>query len=166
MAFYYGREIRDPVAARRLEFLMTSDHAYSSSTVGGNTRKYHGLFVNNGRLLLAGLDEIVNGRRISAHHYEGTSDDTGLQYLYAFSAYPPRWVYRVGDVAIQKTVRFTGDLTITYDVMGDADLLIRPLITDRPVNEVARAPLPYCVSERNGVPVSYTHLTLPTNREV
>ena len=151
MAFYYGREIRDPVAARRLEFLMTSDHAYSSSTVGGNTRKYHGLFVHNGRLLLAGLDEIVNGRRISAHQYEGAADDAGLQYLYAFSAYPPRWVYRVGDVAIQKTVRFTGGLTITYDVTGDADLLIRPLITNRPVNEVARVPHPHCVSESNGV---------------
>lgn len=151
MAFHYGREVQDPVVARRLEFLMTAGHAYSSSTVGGNTRKYHGLFVNNGHLLLAGLDEIVNGRRISAHQYEGTSDDAGLRYLYTFSAYPPRWVYKVGDVTIQKTVRFTGDLTVTYDVTGDADLLIRPLITNRPVNEVARAPHPQCVSESNGI---------------
>ena len=151
MAFQYGREVQEPVAARRLEFLMTAGHAYSSSTVGGNTRKYHGLFVNNGRLGLAGLDEIVNGRRISAHQYEGASDDAGLQYLHAFSAYPPRWVYRVGDVAIRKTVTFNGVLVVTYDITGDADLRIRPLITDRPVNEVVRAPHPLYVSERNGV---------------
>ena len=45
MAFQYGRELQEPVAARRLEFLMTGGHGYSSSTVGGNTRKYHGLLV-------------------------------------------------------------------------------------------------------------------------
>ena len=151
MVFHYGREVREPVVARRLEFLMTAGHAYSSSTVGGNTRKYHGLFVNNGRLYLAGLDETVNGRRISVHQYEGASDDAGLQYLHAFSAYPPRWVYRLGDVTIQKTMAFTGCLTITYDIAGDADLRVRPLITDRSVNEVVRTPLPLCVSERNGV---------------
>ena len=52
--FRYGREIRIPGIARLLEFLMASYHAYASSTVGGNTRKYHGLFVKDARLLLPG----------------------------------------------------------------------------------------------------------------
>jgi len=151
MAFQYGREIQEPVAARRLEFLMTADNAYSSSTVGGNTRKYHGLFVDKGRLYLAGLDEMVHATRISTQQYAGASDDAGLKYLHAFSVYPPRWVYRVGDVTIQKTVTFNGVLRVTYDISGDTDLWIRPLITDRSVNEVVRAPHPLCVSERNGV---------------
>jgi glycogen debranching enzyme len=151
MAFQYGREIQEPVAARRLEFLMTAGHAYSSSTVGGNTRKYHGLFVDRGRLYLTGLDEIVNGKRISTQQYEGASDDRGLRYLHAFSVYPPCWVYMVDGATIKKTITFDGSLSITYDVTGDADLWIRPLITDRSVNEVVRAPHPLCVSERNGV---------------
>ncbi|WAC04568.1 MAG: glycogen debranching enzyme N-terminal domain-containing protein [Methanoregula sp.] len=151
MAFKYGREIQKPAAARRLEFLMAADHAYCSSSVGGNTRKYHGLFVDHGRLQLAGLDEIVNGVRISAQQYQDGSDDAGLLNLHAFSAYPPRWTYMVGDVTVQKTVSFDGNLSITYDIIGNAELRVRPLITDRSVNEVVRIPCPPSVSEPNGV---------------
>jgi glycogen debranching enzyme len=151
MAFHYGREIQDPYAARRLEFLMAAGYAYSSSTVGGNTRKYHGLFVNTGRVYLAGLDEIVNGRRISAQQYEGASDDTGLGYLHAFSVYPPCWVYMVDGATITKTIAFDGSLSITYEVTGDADLRVRPLITDRSVHETLRDPTPACTNGRESV---------------
>jgi glycogen debranching enzyme len=149
--FQYGREIQDPGTARSHEFLMTYGRSYSSSTVGGNTRKYHGLFVHDGRVLLAGLDEMANGIRFSSQHYEGTSNDTGLRYLYAFSAYPPLWIYMIDDIIINKTIIFNGDLLIVYEVIGDADLWIRPLITERSVHEVLRNPHPDYIQERDGI---------------
>jgi glycogen debranching enzyme len=150
MVFQYGREVRIPVVARDLEFLMTSGPAYSSSTVRGNTRKYHGLFVRNGRLLLAGIDEMINGIRFSTQQYDNASNDAGLRYLYAFSAYPPSWVYMIDDIIMKKTIMFDGNLQVVYDIAGDADLWIRPLITDRSVHEVLKDPHPVCVHERNG----------------
>ena len=151
MVFQYGREVQIPEVAGSLEFLMTSGHAYASSTVRGNTRKYHGLFVDNGRLLLAGLDERVNGIRFSSQHYLGAPNDAGLRYLHAFSVYPPTWIYMIGDVTIKKTITFDGSLQVVYEIAGDADLWIRPLITDRSVHEVLRDPHPACIHERNGV---------------
>jgi glycogen debranching enzyme len=148
--FHYGREVRIPGVSGTLEFLMTAGHAYSSSTVRGNTRKYHGLFVHNGRLLLAGLDEMVNGTRFSTQQYDKASNDAGLMYLHAFSAYPPSWVYLIDDIIITKTITFDGNLQIMYDISGDADLWVRPLITDRSVHEVLRDPHPACVHECDG----------------
>ena len=150
MVFQYGREIQVPDTARMLEFLMTSDHAYSSSTICGNTRKYHGLFVQDGRLLLAGLDDTVNGVRISTQQYESASDDRGLRYLYGFSVYPPSGVYWIDDVIVTKTIIFDGELSIIYDISGTADLQVRPLITDRLVNEVLRDPHPDYTNKQNG----------------
>ena len=148
--FYYGREVRIPGVSGNLEFLMTSGYAYSSSTIRGNTRKYHGLFVHNGRLLLAGLDEMVNGTRFSTQQYDKASNDAGLRYLHAFSAYPPSWVYLIDDIVITKTITFDGNFQVIYDIAGDADLWVRPLITDRSVHEVLMDPHPACVHERDG----------------
>src|SRR5512137_14225 len=151
MVFQFGREVQIPDVARNLELLLASGNAYSSFTVGGNTRKYHGLFVRNGRLLLAGFDEMVNGIRFSSQHYAGSSNTHGLRYLHAFSAYPPAWIYMIDDIIIQKTITFDGDLSVTYDIAGDADLWIRPLITDRSVHEVVKDPHPGYRDDRNGV---------------
>jgi glycogen debranching enzyme len=130
---------------------MTSDSAYSSSAISGNTRKYHGLLVDSGRLLLAGLDEMVNGIRFSSQHYQDAPNTAGLRYLQAFSAYPPSWIYMIDGITIKKTITFDGNLRVVYDISGDADLWIRPLITDRSVHEVLRDPHPLCRHERNGV---------------
>jgi len=151
MVFQFGREVQIPDVARNLELLMTSGNAYSSFTVGGNTRKYHGLFVRNGRLLLAGLDEMVNGIRFSSQHYAGSSNTHGLRYLHAFSAYPPLWIYMINDIIVKKTITFDGNLSVTYDISGDADLWIRPLIADRSVHEVLRDPHPEYQHEHDGV---------------
>ncbi len=71
MTLWYGRELQAGDAARRLEYLMAGEHAYCSASVGGNTRKYHGLLVHRDRVYLAALDEQVNGLRISAQQYPG-----------------------------------------------------------------------------------------------
>jgi len=151
MVFQFGREVQTPDVARNLELLMTSGNAYSSFTVSGNTRKYHGFFVRNGRLLLAGFDEMVNGIRFSSQSYAGSSNTLGLRYLHTFSAYPPSWIYMIDDIIIKKTITFDGNLSVTYDITGDADLWIRPLITDRSVHEVLNDPHPVYWHERNGI---------------
>jgi glycogen debranching enzyme len=148
--FQYGREIRVPGTARALEFLMASYHAYASSTVGGNTRKYHGLFVREARVLLAGLDERVNGIQLSTQQYQGAANDGGLRYLAAFSAYPPSWMYWIEGNIVKKTITFDGSLSVKYEITGDADLWVRPLITDRPVHGVMRDPAPDYTSEPGG----------------
>ena len=48
----------------------------------------------------------------------------------------------VGEVLVRKTVSFNQGVTITYTVTGDASLTIRPLITDRSVDQVVRDPKP------------------------
>ena len=101
MVFQFGREVQIPDVARNLELLMTSGNAYSSFTVSGNTRKYHGLFVRNGRLLLAGFDEMVNGIRFSSQSYAGSSNTLGHRYLHSFSTYPPSWIYMIDDIIIK-----------------------------------------------------------------
>ena len=150
MVFQYGREIQVPGTARSLEFLMTGNHAYCSSTISANTRRYHGLFIRDGRLLLAGLDERVNGVRVSTQQYEGADNDAGLQHLVGFSAYPPTWIYWIGDVILRKTIVFDRGLQIIYDISGKADLWVRPLITDRPVQDLARDPAVDCSQEPDG----------------
>ncbi len=142
MTFCYGRELQSPDRARSTEFLLTGSHVYCSSSVGGNTRKYHGLLVHRNRVYLAGLDEIVNGVRISPQQYTGTGEDPALRHIDAFSLYPPQWIITVGNVLIKKTILFNHCVSITYEIRGDADILIRPLITDRPVDTVLRDPKP------------------------
>jgi glycogen debranching enzyme len=151
MALWYGRELQREEAARGLEYLMVGEHAYCSASVGGNTRKFHGLLIHRGRVYLSALDEQVNGVRISAQQYLGASEDEGLSHLFAFSLYPPTWTCMVGDVLVQKTVTFSQGVTITYAVTGKASLTIRPLITERSVDRVMRAPHPVFEADSGGV---------------
>ena len=46
----FGPEVRDRRFARRKEFLLVCNGAWSSSSLAGNTRKYHGLLVAVGRV--------------------------------------------------------------------------------------------------------------------
>lgn len=145
MSFCYGRELQSPGTARATEYLLAGDHVYCSSSLGGNTRKYHGLLVHRNRVYLAGFDELVNGVRISPQQYTGSGEEEpALKYLKAFSLYPPQWVFMAGDAVIKKTISFNQCVTITYEVTGEAEILVRPLITDRPVDQLLRDPRPDC----------------------
>ncbi|MEK7832334.1 MAG: amylo-alpha-1,6-glucosidase, partial [Acidobacteriota bacterium] len=87
----------------------------SSTIVGLNTRRYHGLLMAAtnppvGRmLLLSKLEEtlIVNGERfdLSANQYPGTIHPEGHRYLKEFRLDPfPTFVYEVAGVTIEKSV--------------------------------------------------------------
>ena len=158
MTLSYGRELQVPDYARSLEYLMAGEHDYCSASVGGNTRKYHGLLVHRGSVYLSALDELVNGIRISAQQYQGTNGDSGLSHLFAFSLYPPCWVYYLDDTVVRKTITFSQGITITYDITGEAEIRIRPLVTDRPVDQLVRNPHPDCESGHGGVRWSETVL--------
>ncbi|MGA2919212.1 amylo-alpha-1,6-glucosidase [Methanoregula sp.] len=151
MTLLYGRELQEGKTARGLEYLMAGEHTYCSASVGGNTRKYHGLLVHRGRVYLSALDEQVNGVRISAQQYQGAQGDAQLPHLFSFTLYPPCWTCMVGDVLIRKTITFSQGVTITYAVTGEASLTIRPLITDRPVDQVMRDPRPDFETDAGGV---------------
>ncbi len=124
--------------AGRKEFLLAAGGAYCSSSLAGNTRKYHGLLVAGRRVYLSALEEHVNGRQISVARYAGALRDEGLRHLYGFRLYPPRSDYFVEGVSVIKTITFDGRLTIRYDVAGEAELCLRPLITDRGYHETRR----------------------------
>jgi glycogen debranching enzyme len=136
----FGSSLHDYRLASRKEFILTAGDAYCSSSLAGNTRKYHGLLVAARRVCLSCLEEHVNGERISVARYAGALQDGGLRYLNGFDLYPPRYYYFVDGVSVTKTIEFDGRLSVRYDVRGEAELSIRPLIVDRGYHETARRP--------------------------
>jgi glycogen debranching enzyme len=146
----FGSDLHDYRFARRKEFLLAAGGSYCSSSLAGNTRKYHGLLVADKRVYLSSLEEHVDGERISVARYAGALRDEGLRYLNGFEHYPPRYYYFVEGVPIKKTIDFSGRLTIRYDVAGEAELRLRPLVTDRGYHETRRNVTMETLSSANG----------------
>ncbi len=137
--------------ARRLEWLETNGlGGFASSTlVGMNTRRYHGLLTAAtkppvGRmLLLSKLEEtlVVNGERfdLSVNQYPGAIHPSGYRHLVEFRSDPfPVFVYRAGGVEVEKRVFMPhGENTVVveYEVISASaapcELEIRPLIAFR-----------------------------------
>ncbi|MDH7593421.1 MAG: amylo-alpha-1,6-glucosidase [Methanomicrobiales archaeon] len=154
----FGREIQDCEFARQREYLLTAEGGYCSSSLAGNTRKYHGLLVHGGRVLLSSMDEYLNGNRISIASYHGTTRAEGLTHLLGFTLYPLCFQYEVGGVLLEKTIRFDGTLTIEYRCTGDGSLRILPLVTDRGIHEVRDDP--WFPVENKGGEISVGNLRL------
>ena len=104
-------------AARTLEWLETNGlGGFASSTIVGlNTRRYHGLLVAAtrppvGRLvLLSKLEEtlVIDGRRfdLSTNQYSGTIHPEGHQLQTSFKLNPfPTFTYRVENIQIEKSL--------------------------------------------------------------
>jgi glycogen debranching enzyme len=134
-----GREIRDYSVARKKEFLLTAEGHYCSQSLAGNTRKYHGLLVRHGRVLLSTCDEYLDGEHISVASYAGSIQDEGLHRLYGFSLYPPRFYYAVGDTLLCKTIEFDGQVRLRYAIWGEGELRVIPLVADRDIHALQGA---------------------------
>jgi hypothetical protein len=135
IAFSAG--LQDRAFARTKEYLLVADGAYASSSLAGNTRKYHGLLVRDGRVLLSGLDEYLNGTALTPAAYVGGNDDRGLAALAAVSLSPePVFVYHAGGAVLRKTLSFDGTLSVRYDLLGEGTLRVAPLVACRGVHEV------------------------------
>ncbi|MDK2975374.1 MAG: hypothetical protein PWP08_1745, partial [Methanofollis sp.] len=136
----FGPELRDRAFAKRKEFLLVCNGAWASSSLAGNTRKYHGLLVAGGRVLLSSLDEYLNGEPLTPAAYAGGADDRALSCLQAFSLDPdPAFSYAVGGVLLRKCLSFDGALTVRYDLAGSGEVRAVPLVADRGVHETRTA---------------------------
>jgi predicted glycogen debranching enzyme len=123
----------------------------SSSIVGLNTRRYHGLLVAATRppvgrfVLLSKLEEtlVVDGQRfeLSANQYQGVVHPQGYKYLRGFRLDPfPVFTYSVEDIEFEKSVFMVqGENTtvVQYQIKNDSPastdvrLEVRPLIAFR-----------------------------------
>jgi predicted glycogen debranching enzyme len=138
-------------AALRREWLETNGlGGFASSTIIGlNTRRYHGLLVAStkppvGRMvLLSKMEEtlVIDGRRyeLSANCYPDVVYPQGHQYLKEFRQDPfPVFIYRIGGLELEKSVFMVhGENTtaIQYELRGAipvaCTLELRPLIAFR-----------------------------------
>ena len=110
---------QDLAQSSRLEWLEANGlGGFASGTVSGiHTRRYHGLLTSAlqppvGRVLLVAKFEdtlVVDGHRIelSANLYEGAVHPQGYEYLREFRLDPfPTWRYEIGDVRVEKRIKY------------------------------------------------------------
>jgi glycogen debranching enzyme len=145
----YGRELRDPSIAGSREFLMVSGDMYCSSSFAGNTRRYHGLLVQKGIILLNGIHDEADGIRLSAGWWGDALLGEGLEYSTGAVLYPVQQEFALPKARIIRSFLLKAGLTIRYEVFGSARLLIRPLASKRPVHDLSRDPYAD-ISEENG----------------
>src|SRR3989338_4977165 len=141
---------RDLSRALGHEWLVTNGlGGYASSTiVGANTRRYHGLLVAATRppggraVLLAKLEEtvVMPGARydLSTNRYPGVIHPEGFQYQEQFRMDPwPTFVYRLPGLVLEKQVCMLpqeNTTVVSYTLRqasGAIELLLRPLIACR-----------------------------------
>jgi len=127
---------------------------YSSSTVlGVNTRKYHGLLVaaihppKDRRVFLAKLDEDVligdSIYRLGANEFQNGFFPQGYSLLEEFSVSPfPSYVYSTGNVQVTKTIFMPYGKNVTVTVYSavnndESDVTIRvfPIVNWRPFHQ-------------------------------
>src|SRR6267142_2052305 len=142
-------------AALRREWLETNGlGGFASSTIIGlNTRRYHGLLVAAtnppvGRMVLLSKFEetlFIEGQPfdLSANRYPGTVHPQGLRYLKQFRLDPfPTFIYEVEGVEIEKTVFMVhgeNSTVVQYELkknnhperLKNLSLEVRPLIAFR-----------------------------------
>ncbi|RQW80812.1 MAG: glycogen debranching protein [Methanothrix sp.] len=123
----------------------------SATTVGSNTRSYHGLLVAalqppvDRWLLLSSLDEEMGGVSLANHQYPGVIHPQGFRQLLQFRLDPfPRFVYGVGDCRIEKTVfMIHGENTtiVRYSIHnGQGSMRIVPLVHSRSFHSASGLP--------------------------
>jgi predicted glycogen debranching enzyme len=182
----FGPEIcRNLDVALQKEWLETNGlGGFASSTIVGlNTRRYHGLLVAAtkppvGRLvMLSKIEEtlVLDGRRfdLSANRYPGTVHPQGFQYLKEFRLDPfPTFVYEVEGVEIAKTVFLVhGENTTVVEyglrangaTLSSCVLELRPLIAFRDYHSTTHAngSLDPSVETRAGLAVIRPYAGLP-----
>ncbi len=144
-----------PVQALKREWIMTNGLGgfASSSILGCNTRKYHGLLVSSldpplkRMVLLAKYDERLVWKdkeyNFSTNYHDGHLDPDGYKYLVNFRLDPyPVFVFSIGEWEIEKHVILSkgrNTVVVHYKVLegaGTARLIVSPLVTWRSIHEV------------------------------
>ncbi len=128
---------------------------YSSSTIiGANTRKYHGLLVApikppwGRKLLLSKLEEEIlsEGRKfqLSTNEYLGVIHPEGYKHQWQFRIDPlPTFFYMLQNITIKKTILMPhgkNAIIINYKILNHArqpgEIRLYPLINSRGIHEV------------------------------
>ena len=138
------------------EMLITNESgAYCSTTlVGCNIRKYHGLLVvpvpqldDENHVLLSSLDETViqHGAEfnLGLHKYQGDNfSPKGHKYIVSFEwDKVPTWIYRIGGVILKKEIVFRTDrfrLFVRYTLLeahSETTLRLKPFLAFRSVRQ-------------------------------
>ncbi len=122
---------------------------YASSTIlGMNTRRYHGLLVAaidppvNRHVIVSKVEEtiVIKGDKysLSCNQYKGEVFPDGHKYLKEFRITPfPKFIYQIGDYRIEKTVFMIHGKNATavkYLILpdkGDVELYVRPMLAYR-----------------------------------
>ncbi len=156
----------------RKEWLVTNGlGGYASSTaLGINTRKYHGLLVaalhppGDRTVCLSKLDEeITVGNDVyslGANEFQGAVYPEGYQFLKQFSVSPfPQYVYAFREVEVEKTLFMPREKNAAIAIYGvvnssgsDVNIKITPLVTCRHFHSVVdrwRNPLSFS-QQQNG----------------
>lgn len=144
-------------SAKKKEFLCCSQTGAFATTslIGLNTRKYHGLFIapqdnidGEKYLLVSTLNEtiVVNNMEfhLGMHQYKGgVIDPKGNKYLQKFSAEPiPTYDFRVGKFNFKKEFLFLQDreqLIVKYSTSDDfesAAFQFQPLLAFRQIHQL------------------------------
>src|SRR4030067_1256326 len=151
-----GEELSRLDEALRKEWLLTNGlGGYASSTVMGvNTRKYHGLLVaalhppGDRTVCLSKLDEEVsvgdNIYPLGSNEFQGKIFPQGYLSLKEFSLNPlPRYVYKVEDVEVRKTIFMPKEknaVAVAYKILNrrsfDAEIRVYPLLNCRHFHSV------------------------------
>ncbi|MBU0487149.1 MAG: amylo-alpha-1,6-glucosidase [Bacteroidetes bacterium] len=129
----------------------------STTIIGCNTRKYHGLLItpqpaidDGQHVLLSTLDETIIQRdaefNLAIHKYPGIYNPKGHKYIREFFLDPtPRLVYRVGGVVLSKEMLFLEDearIVVRYtleDAHSYTILRLRPFLAFRNVHALSKA---------------------------
>ena len=121
--------------ACRKEYLLVSGDCYSSSSLAGNTRKYHGVLVKDGYVLLSTVDEIVDGCRISRAIYR---DAVVCPDIYSYF-HPARFCYWVDGVLVERRVELGKNTArIFYRASDRVKFELLPLLAMRSVHSVRK----------------------------
>jgi len=158
VAFWFGKGILcDVEVARDKEWLVTNGIGgfASSSVIGLNTRRYHGLLVASlrppvqRRVLVSSVDETaVLGERsfeLGVHQYPGVIHPQGHAFLASFEfTSHPLFSYEVGGARLTKAIWMERGLNTTYvryqwDGEKNIRLRLRPMLNDRDYHGLQRA---------------------------
>src|SRR5947207_10883375 len=153
--------------AAALEWIETNGlGGWASSTVCfANTRRYHGLLVaateRERRVLVAKLDESIDGVSLATNRFPGAIHPRGFEYLVSFARKVfPVWEYEVGGVRLRKTVvapRGENTTIVLYEVLAAPapfELRLAPFLAGRDYHSL----------QHRGGSVDHVNIDVPGSR--
>ncbi|HOJ95534.1 MAG TPA: amylo-alpha-1,6-glucosidase [Methanospirillum sp.] len=132
----FGRELTQPAIASGREYLMTYHEAYCSSSFAGNSRRYHGLFIDHGRIILSSLHETINGISLLPGWWGDRPIHESVAHILSARLYPVTEEFFLGSALVTRTRELDQGLRIRWEITGTADLEIRPLMIDRSIHDL------------------------------